>query len=83
MHSMPTVSTPLMPQPDKLSGEVAECKSFLLQCSCYFMTQTGMKDQQNIAQFFNLLTRKVLYWVTTMWERGGEPITTYDCFSEL
>ncbi|XP_060758433.1 cilia- and flagella-associated protein 57-like [Neoarius graeffei] len=46
----------MVPQPEKFSREVSECKVFLLQCSLYFTTLTGVTEEQKIAQFINLLT---------------------------
>lgn len=71
----------LVPRPDKFSGEVSDCKGFLLQCSLFFTAQIGTTDQQRIAQFINLITGKMLQWATTISEKGGEP-TSYERFVE-
>lgn len=82
-HPAPTTSALLVPQPDKFSREVSECKGFLLQCLLYFTTQLGTTNQQKIAQFINLLTGKALHWAIAVWEKGGKPTTLYKHFVAL
>lgn len=82
--SVPVInSSMLIPCLKKISGEASECKGFLLQCSLFFTAQMGTTDEQKIAQFINLLTRKVLKWVIAMWEKGGKLTTSYNHFVEL
>lgn len=59
----------LIPCPDKFSGDTSQCKGFLFQCSQYFARQAGLTDQQNIGQFLNLLTDKVLKLAMVVWEK--------------
>lgn len=71
---------PLIAQLDKFSREPSHCQGFLLQCSLYFTPQEGTINSSNIAQILSLLTGRVLSWVMVLWERDGEPITSYNCY---
>lgn len=61
-----------IPQPDKFSGDITECKGFLLQGSLYFTTLIGFSEQQKRVLYVNLLTGHALKWATADWNhRGG------------
>lgn len=77
-----TTSSTLIPHSEKFS-EVSECKGFLLQCFLFFSAQIGSTDQHKSTQFINLLMEKAIKWVTTVWEKGGELMTSYQHFVEL
>lgn len=40
-------------------------------------------DQSKTAQFLSLLTGKALNWATMVWEKGGKPLSSYNCFIAL
>lgn len=78
---MPTA--PLISCPDKFVGKASQCYGFLLQCSLYYTGQVGINNQQKIAQFLNLLSDKALKWATPVWEKGGESLSSYNCFIKI
>lgn len=61
----------------KLSSESVQCKAFQLQCSLYFSAQVSIPDHQKIEYFLSLFTGKALRWATTVWEQGGESLSSY------
>lgn len=74
---------PLITQLNKFSRKPSQCRGFLLQCSLYFTAQEGITDQSKTAQLLSLLMGKALSWAMVVWERGGEPITSYDCYHNV
>lgn len=71
-----------VPQTNNFSGNGADCKEFLLQCSLYFATQTRTTDW-HVAQFINMLKGKGIKWATMVWEKGNKPTASYECFGKL
>lgn len=60
----PSMSTPLsasslMTHTEKYSGNPAEFKGFMLQCSLYFASQEGVPECTKIVQLINLINNKV------------------------
>lgn len=74
--------SPLISQPDKISGETTQYKGFLHQSSLYFATQEMVSDQPNITQLINLFMGNLLCWATVVWNQGGNS-TSYKYFIKL
>lgn len=77
-----TVMT-LIIRPYKFTRDPAQCCGFLLQCQLYFEVQEGLFDQSKIVLMLSLLIEKVLIWAAVVWEKGGEYVSTYECFVTL
>lgn len=71
-----------MPMPEKYAGDTAQCKGFLLYL-LYFASYEEMSEAGKKTHFMELLTGKDLTWMTAVWERGGEPISSYEQFTGL
>lgn len=67
--TMPQHSSPPMPAPEKFSGDISQCKGFLLRCSL------------NNTRFLNLLTGRL--WNGHQRFGSQELVASYQHFSEL
>lgn len=66
--TMPQHSSPPMPAPEKFSGDISQCKGFLLRCSLYFTRHKGMSEQYKIPKSAHW---KALKWASAVWEPGA------------
>lgn len=67
---------PHVPIPERYSGEVGACASFLLQCSLVFNLQrlTYLSDRVKIAFVVNLLSERVAQWAKAVLEKLLLPV---------
>ena len=79
----PPSREPLMPIPERFSGDLGACGRFLVQCSLVFQQQpsTYNSDKSRIAFIISLLSGKAAQWATALWESNSPACQSYDAFS--
>lgn len=66
---------------DKFNGDPVKCRGFLIQRQLYLTSHGDLADHSKTVLMMGLLPGKALTWATVIWEKGGEPMTSYECFS--
>uniref|UniRef100_A0A8D0AQG0 Reverse transcriptase n=1 Tax=Sander lucioperca TaxID=283035 RepID=A0A8D0AQG0_SANLU len=73
---------PFVPAPERYSGKLGECKSFLFQCSLVFSQQplTYCLDATKIAYVLGLLSGRARDWGVAFW---NSPVTTNATYQQF
>lgn len=73
-----------MPTPERYSGDLGACGSFLLQCELVFDLQptTYSTDKSRIAFVLSLLTGEASQWPAACWESKTDIFQSFEAFTD-
>lgn len=79
----PNITMPLIVKPDNFAGDRPQCQGFRLHCQLYFTSQEGFGPTQDSTTTQLAHEKGAYVGYGSMWERGGQPLSSYECFITL